>query len=88
MIHSGPQVGPGTTSGGSTAGPQPVAAKGHSEVQPMPGGASQHPKAPGHSGAAKPEVQHGAQTPSGTQSRTGNEKGVGQRSEAPAESKH
>jgi hypothetical protein len=25
-IHSGPQVGPGTTAGGSTAGPQPAPA--------------------------------------------------------------
>ena len=30
-IHSGPQVGPGTTAGGSTAGPQPAKAS-HTEA--------------------------------------------------------
>ncbi len=51
MIHSKPQVGPGTTAGGSTAGPQPVASKGHSNVQPQPGATHSEP---GNANAAKP----------------------------------
>ncbi|HYP09010.1 MAG TPA: hypothetical protein VER03_22475 [Bryobacteraceae bacterium] len=81
-IHSRPQVGPGTTSGGSTAGPQPAAREhGKSDVQPTPSGATGDAPGLDHAGAATPNVQPGAaHTPAGTQSRTGNEKGVGDRS--------
>ena len=36
VTHAKPQVGPGTTAGGSTAGPQPVVAKGHSKAPEQP----------------------------------------------------
>jgi hypothetical protein len=78
-IHSKPQVGPGTTAGGSTAGPQPVQPKEHSETQPTHSGATGDTPGLGHAGAATPEMQHGGGTPAGTQSTTGNQKGVGDR---------
>lgn len=48
-INAGPSVGPGTTAGGSTAGPQPVAVKHEAEHKSGAGehGASAHtPEAP------------------------------------------
>ena len=79
-IHGKPQVGPGTTAGGSTAGPQPAAREHEkSEVQPTHSGATGDTPGLDHAGAAKPEIQPGAGTPAGTQSRTGNQKGVGDR---------
>lgn len=79
-IHRRPQVGPGTTAGGSTAGPQPPAQEhGKSDVRPTPSGATRDTPGLDHAGAAKPETAPGASTPAGTQSRTGNEKGVGDR---------
>src|SRR5438045_8755018 len=80
-IHSGPQVGPGTIAGGSTAGPQPPAKQGHSEVQPTHSGATGDSGGNEHAGSATPAKQAGACTPAGTQSRTGNQKGVGDRTE-------
>ncbi|HYO84526.1 MAG TPA: hypothetical protein VES20_24200 [Bryobacteraceae bacterium] len=43
-VHARPAVGPGTVSGGSTAGPQPAAhtAHGQQQTQPQPSGATQH----------------------------------------------
>ena len=80
QIHRRPQVGPGTTAGGSTAGPQPAAHEEHkSDVRPTAGGATGDTPGPNHAGAATPEHQPGVSTPAGTQSRTGNEKGVGDR---------
>ena len=88
-LHSRPQVGPGTTAGGSTAGPQPAAQKGHSDVQPTHSGATGDTPGLGHAGAATPEVHPGAGTPAGTQSVTGNQKGVGDRTEEhPPAQKH
>jgi hypothetical protein len=79
-IHGRPQVGPGTTAGGSTAGPQPAAQQhGTTDVQPTHSGATGDTPGLDHAGAATPEMQPGAGTPAGTQSRTGNQKGVGQR---------
>jgi hypothetical protein len=84
-FHSRPQVGPGTTAGGSTAGPQRPAKEAHkSEVQPNPGGAVAPAPGADHTGAAKPETQHGSAPASSTPSRTGNEKGVGDRTIDPA----
>ena len=78
-FHRKPQVGPGTTAGGSTAGPQPVQLKEHTETQPTHSGATGDTPGLGHAGAAKPEMQHGGGTPAGTQSTTGNQNGVGDR---------
>jgi hypothetical protein len=75
-IMSKPAVGPGTTAGGSTAGPQPRREEpqaGH--VQPAPGGAVAAEPGLDHAGRAQPAQQHGAGTPQGPASRTGNEKG-------------
>jgi hypothetical protein len=85
QTHSGPQVGPGTTAGGSTAGPQPVAHEEHkSDVKPTAGGATgDSSPGLGHAGAATPEHQPEVSTPAGAQSRTGNEKGVGERTSEP-----
>ena len=79
-IHGKPQVGPGPTAGGSTAGPQPVVQEhAKSDVKPTHSGATGDTPGLDHAGAAKPEIQPGANTPAGTQSRIGNQKGVGDR---------
>lgn len=64
-IHSGPQVGPGTTAGGATAGPQPAAKAGHSNVEPTHGAATGDSPSPDHAGAATPE-KHEAGAPAGS----------------------
>jgi hypothetical protein len=87
-FHSKPQVGPGTTAGGSTAGPQPAQPKEHSETQPTHSGATGDTPGLGHAGAAKPEMQQGAGTPAGTQSTTGNQKGVGDRTAEGGQGEH
>jgi hypothetical protein len=48
VTHSGPQVGPGTTAGGSTAGPQPAPVTAHAKTAPAPDakGATEHTPAP------------------------------------------
>jgi hypothetical protein len=75
-IMSKPAVGPGTTAGGSTAGPQPVRERvegGH--VTPTPGGAVPAEPGLGHAGAPEPQMRPGADTPPGPATRMGNEKG-------------
>src|SRR6476620_5523540 len=62
-IHSGPQVGPGTTAGGATAGPQPAAKAGHSNVEPTHGGATGDSTSVDHAGAATPEKHEAPQPP-------------------------
>lgn len=89
-IMSKPAVGPGTTAGGSTAGPQPPreeAEGGH--VKPTPGGAVAAEPGSEHAGAATPHMETGAETPKGPAARTGNEKGGDGRGPAEhQESKH
>jgi hypothetical protein len=87
-FHRNPQVGPGTTAGGSTAGPQPVQPKEHTATQPTHSGATGDTPGLGHAGAATPEMQHGAGTPAGTPSATGNQKGVGDRTVEGGQGQH
>jgi hypothetical protein len=88
-IHARPSVGPGTTAGGSTAGPQPAKSELGGHVMPTPGGAVQADPGLGHATPAQPQVQHGVGTPQGPASRTGNEKGGDGRGPAQhAEQKH
>jgi hypothetical protein len=62
-IHSGPQVGPGTTAGGATAGPQPAAKAGHLNVEPTHGGATADSPSLDRAGAATPEKHEAPQPP-------------------------
>jgi hypothetical protein len=88
-IHSRPAVGPGTTAGGSTAGPQPAKEETGGHVQPTPGGAVAAQPGLGHATAPQPQIQHGADTPKGPASQTGNEKGgEGRGPEKHAEGRH
>jgi hypothetical protein len=64
--HSGPQVGPGTTAGGSTAGPQPAAKQSHSDAEPTHSSATGDSPGLGHAGAATPE-KHEEQSPKASQ---------------------
>lgn len=50
-LSAGPSVGPGTTQGGSTAGPQPVVVK--HEAPAAEHGAAEHGASAGEHGAAK-----------------------------------
>jgi hypothetical protein len=81
----GPSVGPGTIPGGSTAGPQPPrkAAGDHAAVEPTHSGAQ--PAQPGldHAGKAEPSVGHSTAAPKGDPAQTGNQPGVGRRTEEP-----
>jgi hypothetical protein len=82
-IHSRPSVGPGTTAGGSTAGPQPaVEPHGEGNVEPQPGGV--HPgSGPGSGNEANSQPAtpvHGpgaTETPATGKEQTGNEQGPG-----------
>jgi hypothetical protein len=80
-FHRRPEVGPGTTAGGSTAGPQPPAREEGktTTVEPTHSGATPAAPGAGHTAAPTPQTGHETGTPSGTQSRTGNQKGVGDR---------
>lgn len=62
-IHGGPQVGPGTVAGGSTAGPQPKPVEHHGDVTPMPGGGHPAEGSEAHSQPATPV--HGGTAPTG-----------------------
>lgn len=81
---SGPSVGPGTTAGGSTAGPQPRVPMHGGDVEPQPGGATHGSPAEQHHGAAEPVMAPHADTPIGPASRVGNEEGGDGRGPAPA----
>lgn len=82
-LHSRPAVGPGTTAGGSTAGPQPAPEHhGEGNVEPQPGGV--HPASAAEGGSAahsQPATPvHGAgatESPSIGKEQTGNEQGPG-----------
>lgn len=88
-VHGGPAVGPGTTAGGSTAGPQPAKPETGGHVQPTKGGAVAAEPGLGHATAPRPQVDHGADTPKGPASQTGNQKGGdGRGPEKHAEGKH
>jgi len=78
-IHSGPAVGPGTTAGGSTAGPQPAPEHhGEGTVEPQPSGVHPASGTEAHSQPATPVHGPGAtETPSMGKERTGNEQGPG-----------
>lgn len=79
-IHGKPQVGPGTTAGGSTAGPQPAAREhGKSEVAPAAGTLPT-----GHSSEAKPAEQPGAGTPANVHTSPADPKSTGSAAHAPA----
>jgi hypothetical protein len=88
-IMSRPAVGPGTTAGGSTAGPQPAHAESGGHTQPTPGGEVAAEPGLGHAQPAQPPVQGSGETPQGRANRTGNEKGGDSRGPAQgSEAKH
>ena len=78
-FHSAPSVGPGTTAGGSTAGPQPAPeAHGEGTVEPQPSGV--HPGSNNEANTQPATPVHGpgaTETPATGKEQTGNEQGPG-----------